>query len=119
MKRTILSFLTVFSVIGSGLAQDPNADNTGNNKKATHGSSVTAQDQSNDPADLNITADIRKAVVANEALSALAKNVKIITVKQTVTLRGPVETEKEKATILALAKKHGASKVTDEITIKE
>jgi osmotically-inducible protein OsmY len=119
MKRSFLTLLSAFAIVGATYAQDPNADNTGNNKKATDGTSVTAGDQSNDPADIKTTAEIRKAVVADDSLSALAKNVKIITVSQVVTLRGPVETEKEKATVLALAKKAGASNVKDEITIKE
>jgi hyperosmotically inducible periplasmic protein len=119
MKRITLTLLSVIAIAGSAWSQDTNADNTGNNKNATDGSSVTAGEQSNDPADIKTTADIRKMVMADDSLSALAKNVKIITVNQTVTLRGPVKTEKEKMTILAHAKSVGPKEVKNEITIKQ
>lgn len=119
MKRNILSLLSLCALSGALWAQDPNADNTGNNKKTTDGTSVTAGDQSNDAADIKMTADIRKMVVADDSLSMLAKNVKIITVDQVVTLRGPVETRKEQETILNHVKQAGAEKVNNEITIKQ
>ena len=81
--------------------------------------SQTATDQSNDPADIKITADIRKMVVNDGSLSMMAKNVKIITIDGVVTLRGPVETEKEKAAIESHAKHGGAKKITNELEIKK
>jgi BON domain len=47
------------------------------------------------------------------------KNVKIITIDGVVTLRGPVETEKEKAAIESHAKHGGAKKITNELEIKK
>jgi osmotically-inducible protein OsmY len=40
----------------------------------------------------------------------MAKNVKIVTIGGVVTLRGPVETDKEKSTIESHAKHAGAKK---------
>ena len=61
-------------------------------------------DQSENEADRTITQNIRKAITADDSLSTNAKNVKIITNDGTVTLRGPVKSEKEKADIEAKAK---------------
>ena len=54
---------------------------------------------------MRITQEIRKAVVANDALSVNAHNVKIITSGGVVTLRGPVNSADEKAAIYAEAKR--------------
>jgi hyperosmotically inducible periplasmic protein len=80
---------------------------------------VTATDQSNDPADLEMTEDIRKMVVGDDSLSMMAKNVKIVTIGGVVTLRGSVETEKEKAAIESHARHAGAKKITNELEIKK
>lgn len=118
MKRTALTLLSALAIVGTAWSQNTNADNTANNKKDADGQAVTPIDQSNDPADLKTTAEIRKMVVDDGSLSALAKNVKIITIDQVVTLRGPVETEKEKATIVAHVKHVGIKDINNEITVK-
>ncbi|MFH0343697.1 MAG: BON domain-containing protein [Chromatiales bacterium] len=64
---------------------------------------VTPVDQKEDATDLEITAAIRRAVVADESLSTNAHNVKIITQDGSVTLRGPVDSEAEKTRIAILA----------------
>jgi uncharacterized membrane protein len=99
-------------IAGSSWSQDKNA-------RDRDDQSVTATDQSNDPADLKLTADIRKMVVGDDSLSMMSKNVKIITVGGVVTLRGPVETEKEKAAIESHAKQGGAKNITNEPEIKK
>lgn len=120
MKRTTLTLLSALALTASAWSQNTNAaDNTANNKKDADGTTLTPVDQSNDPADIKTTADIRKMVIDDDSLSALAKNVKIITVDQVVTLRGPVETEKEKATIVTHAKHVNPKDIKNEITIKE
>lgn len=117
MKKTLLLFFTS-AVLAVGVQAQTNADNTGKNARDSDGGTLTATDQSNDPADLKMVAAIRKMVVADDSLSMLAKNVKIIVVGGVVTLRGPVETAKEKATIAAHAKHVGPKSVVDEIEIK-
>jgi osmotically-inducible protein OsmY len=78
------------------------ADNTARN--ATDTAAQTSGDQSESEADIQISANIRKAIVADESLSTNAHNVKVITSGGTVTLRGPVKSEQEKAAVEAKAK---------------
>ena len=119
MKLPVLTLLSTAAIVGIAWSQDPNADNTGKNTRDRDDQSQTATDQSNDPADIKMTADIRKMVVSDGSLSMMAKNVKIITIEGVVTLRGPVETEKEKAAIESHAKHSGAKKITNELEIKK
>jgi hypothetical protein len=93
-------------------------DNTGRNVRDRSGDTMTPVDQSNDKADLNLTQEIRKAIMADDSLSTNAKNVKIITANGIVTLRGPVNTPQEKATIEAKAQSiAGANKVDSQLEI--
>jgi hyperosmotically inducible periplasmic protein len=80
-------------------------DNTGRNVRDRGGDTVTPKDQSNKQADLHLTQQIRKALMADKALSTNAKNIKIITANGFVILRGPVNTPQEKATIEAKAQR--------------
>ena len=67
-----------------------------------------------------MTAAIRRAVVDDKSLSMTAKNVKIITANGVVTLRGPVNTAEEKATIANLAKSNAANaRIEDQIEVKD
>lgn len=74
----------------------PNADNTGRNVRDRNAQAMTPGDQSESEADRTITQKIRQAIVDDNSLSTNAKNVKIITVNGVVTLRGPVNTDKER-----------------------
>jgi hyperosmotically inducible protein len=99
--------------------QTKNADNTKINDRDRHGA-LTPMDQGNSKAEVNITAAVRKAVLADKTLSFTAKNVKIITVGSKVTLRGPVGSEQEKAAIEARAKQTaGVTEVDNQIEIKK
>jgi hyperosmotically inducible periplasmic protein len=79
------------------------ADNTGRNVRDAEARTLTPMDQSSDAADVETTQRIRHALMADGTLSTTAKNIKIITVNGTVTLRGPVETVSEQASILKKA----------------
>ena len=119
MKIATLALLSSAAIAGIAWSKDPNADNTGKNTRDRDDQSQTATDQSNDPADIKISADIRKKVVDDGSLSMMAKNVKIITVDGAVTLRGPVETDQEKAAIESHAKRSGAKKISNELEVKK
>jgi osmotically-inducible protein OsmY len=80
------------------------ADNTARNNRDYDTSNKTSFNQAENPTDLQISAAIRQAVVGDKSLSMNAHNVKIITAGGTVTLRGPVKSKEEKATIEAKAK---------------
>ena len=76
-------------------------DNTAVNVRDRGGDTLTAQNQSENPADRTVTQDVRKAIVADDSLSTDAKNVKVITVDGVVTLRGPVANEQERNKVAA------------------
>ena len=95
------------------------ADNTARNKQDKSGETKTPMDQSNDPADIKLVATIRKMVVDDKSLSATAKNCKIITNGGRVTLRGPVNTAEEKATVATHATMSaGKDKVDNQLEVK-
>ena len=88
-------------------------DNSGRNVRDRDDQNKTTGDQSENEADRTITQNIRRAVTADDSLSTNAKNVKIITNNGTVTLRGPVKSQKEKAEIEAKAKQVAGVKSVD------
>jgi hyperosmotically inducible periplasmic protein len=109
--------LAVLSV-ASARAQGYPADNSGKNVRDRQAAAVTSGDQSNTQSDLDITQEIRKAVIADKDLSTNAHNVKIITANGVVTLRGPVKSSAEKANIGAMAKHvAGVTRVDNQIEI--
>ena len=95
----------------------PSADNTKMNER-DKGKTLTPVDQSNAQPDLDTTQKIRQALMSNDALSTDAKNVKVITNAGVVTLRGPVKSDAEKATIETLAKQNaGSNRVDNQLEI--
>lgn len=82
----------------------PQADNTARNERDTSEAAKTPLDQSNSAGDIEISANIRKAIVADDSLSTNAHNVKIITNAGVVTLRGPVKSVQEKTAVETKAK---------------
>lgn len=94
------------------------ADNTKKNERDRNAGALTPGDQSESPADIAITQKIRQDVVKADGLSMTAKNVKIITINGVVTLRGPVNTDKEKTDIAAIAQRAaGVSRVDNQLEI--
>ena len=93
-------------------------DNSGRNVRDRDNQTKTPGDQSENEADRTITQNIRQALTADDSLSTNAKNVKIITNDGTVTLRGPVKSEKEKTDIEAKAKQvAGVKRVDNQIEV--
>jgi hyperosmotically inducible protein len=123
MKKISLSILCLSVLTWSAVAEDTNsspaADNTGRNERDRSGETQTSGDQSNSSADIQTTAAIRRAIMQDDSLSTMAKNVKIITENGVVTLRGPVKSGAEKAKIAELAKTHaGNAKVENQLEVK-
>jgi osmotically-inducible protein OsmY len=77
---------------------------TSMNTRDRSGNTTTPMDQSNEKADIDHLAEIRKAVNADDQLSMSGKNVKIMTHAGKVTLRGVVPTIAERDRIEALAR---------------
>jgi hyperosmotically inducible periplasmic protein len=120
MKPITLSLICICTLALSAAAQETNADNSATNKRDRSGETQTSGDQSNTKEDINLTAAIRRAVVKDTSLSSTAKNVKIITVGQTVTLRGPVNSADEKAKIEQLARSAAPSaKIDNQLEISK
>jgi osmotically-inducible protein OsmY len=94
-------------------------DNSGVNLRDRALGAMTAGQQSNAKSDIEITREIRRAVVKDHSLSMLAHNVKIVSANGSVTLRGPVKTEEEKTAIASKAEAiAGAGKVNDQLEVK-
>lgn len=109
-----LAGLTMLLAGPGTLCAAAQADNT----KANKDPGSTADQQKENKNDREITRQIRKAVVADKALSTYAHNIKIITTSGVVTLRGPVRTDDEKASIESKARgTAGVTEVKNELTI--
>lgn len=95
-----------------------NADDTRMNARDRQ-ATLTPISQGNSPAEIGITASIRRGVMRDQTLSFTAKNVKIITVGTKVTLRGTVHSDAERSTIEALARQTtGVTDVDDQLDVK-
>jgi hyperosmotically inducible protein len=100
-------------------ATSADADNTGTNKRDRNDNQPTADQQKNDKTDLDLTAEIRRSVMADKDLSTNAHNIKIIAENGKVTLKGPVATVAERTTIENKAKQvAGKANVTSMIDVK-
>ena len=125
MKIFIILLFSAFVITGCSKSEDKQVsqtavepDNSGRNVRDRDDQNKTAGDQSESEADRTITQNIRDAITADDALSTNGKNVKIITNDGTVTLRGPVKSEKEKSEIEAKAKQvAGVRKVDNQLEI--
>jgi hyperosmotically inducible protein len=121
--RHIQLFLTTALFIGGATCygQTPvQPDNTKVNKQDRAAGAVTADQQKQNAADLKLTKDIRRSIMADKSLSTYAHNVKIISQNGMVTLKGPVKSDAEKATVVAkaVAVAGGTDKVSDQISVK-
>lgn len=92
-------------------------DNTAQNEKEMRKDAVGPTDQGNSEKDVQITKDIRSGVMAAD-LSFNAKNIKIITRDEKVTLKGVVQSDAEHQTILKIAANHvDTAKLSDELKV--
>lgn len=124
MKSITLLLLSMALMVGCSKSEDKQVsqtvapDNSGRNVRDRDNQTKTPGDQSENEADRTITQNIRQAITADDSLSTNAKNVKIITNDGTVTLRGPVKSEKEKTDIEAKAKQvAGVKRVDNQIEV--
>ncbi len=104
--------------VTDGDGQPIAADNTGTNKRDRDDGEKTADDQKNAKSDLDLTAEIRRVIVKDKDLSTNAHNVKIIVQNGKVTLKGPVASKTERATVEKKAADiAGANKVVNEMAV--
>lgn len=92
-------------------------DNSAQNDEGTGKATPDPTDQGNSAKDLQITQDIRSGIMGSE-LSFNAKNVKVITLNEHVTLKGVVGSDAEHKAILRIAGNHANSgKITDDLKV--
>ena len=129
-KLVPLSLLAIGAIVGCDqpiVTNTPNTattptnvapDNTAVNERDRADNAKTPINQDENQADVTITAEIRKEVVAQPDFSLNAQNVKIITSQGKVTLRGPVNSDQERDTVVAIAKKiAGDDKVDNQLEV--
>jgi osmotically-inducible protein OsmY len=99
---------------------DNRADNTSRNRTDRDTTTKTPIDQDNSSTSTRIAAEIRRAIIADKAMSMNAQNCKVIVdAAGVVTLRGPVATKAEKDSIGAIAKTVvGVTRVVNELEVK-
>ena len=73
-------------------------------KATTKSTTTTSTTTVGTPQDIEVTRMIREELSSNDDLSVAAKNVEVVTVGNTVTLRGKVASEVEKQTVATTAK---------------
>jgi hyperosmotically inducible periplasmic protein len=115
----LAGILAAGTVVGLHAQNSTQPDNTKNNRQEATNGAVTADQQKNDRSDREVTKEIRKSVMSDKSLSTDAHNVKVITRGGAVTLKGPVNSEDERKTIVAKAEQvAGTGNVTDQLTVK-
>jgi osmotically-inducible protein OsmY len=93
-------------------------DNSGVNVRDRGNATITPSDQSNRRSDIEMTRQIRRALMKDKSLSTTARNVKVVTIDGNVTLRGPVNSEQEKTVIANKAVQiAGAGHVNDQLEV--
>jgi hyperosmotically inducible protein len=125
LKRIALMLILSSALLGLGTVTSaadskPTApDNSGVNVRDRAPEAMTADQQSNAKSDLTLTSEIRQAVVKDQSLSMTAHNVKIISANGRVTLRGPVDSRKEKIVIASKARAiAGKRNVDNQLEVK-
>lgn len=115
MRTLLLLLLSAAPLAACSKKSDPPpaADNTAKNQRET----PTADQAAQSGTDLELTAKIRKGIMAADGLSTNAQNAKIVVDKGSVTLVGPVASEEERAKLVAIATDAGAVKVTNQLEV--
>ena len=108
---------TSAAVAGLTACEKPSDSATSTPKPQT--AAPTPMDQGESESDRRISADIRKAVLAQEGLSVNAQNCKIICRDGVVTLRGVVASESESQVIQAKAASvPGVTSVSNQLEVR-
>ncbi len=114
MPTKVLRSLAIGVVAGFLTAAAPRPANAAaQSQNATAG----AAQQSNQTSDIEITRNIRRALIKDKSLSVEAHNVTIITKQGKVTLKGRVQSHAEKQTVASAAGNvAGVGNVDDQLT---
>lgn len=122
-KAIVTILFCAAASVSQGQTPDPSTkpDNTKVNKRDRNASEVTADQQKENATDQAMTKKIRRSIVADKSLSTYAHNIKIISQNGDVTLKGPVQSDDERKSVVAkaVAVAGSAEKVTDQISVKQ
>jgi hyperosmotically inducible protein len=101
-------------------AQSTQPDNTSVNKRDKNPDEATADRQKMNASDRDLTASIRKSVMADKSLSTYGHNVKIVSQNGVVTIKGPVRSDEEVQSIMGKAVEVAGSpdKVVNQMSVK-
>lgn len=112
--------LSLVQLCGVAAQQQSQPDNTKVNQRDRKPGAVTADQQKETAGDRELTAKIRKALVADKSLSTYAHNVKIVSQGGTVTLKGPVRSDAEAHAIVSKATELAGSsyRVVNQLDVK-
>ena len=116
----LLSPFWVGPVFSQTADAPPKTDNSVVNKRDRKTGAATADQQKMNAADRDLTAKIRRSVMADKSLSTYAKNVKIVSQDGTVTLKGPVRSDEEVKSIVskAVGITNNAAKVINQMSVE-
>src|SRR6202046_2805393 len=118
MPLMLTAMILVAPKPSSSKALQAQSDNTKMNKGDASNDATTADQQKMNAGDRAITQKIRAEIMKDKSLSTYAHNVKIITQDGKVTLKGPVRSADDKATIEAKAVAvAGADNVTNHLKV--
>lgn len=94
------------------------ADNSRRNDWDKKHNQVNADQQSNDMKDIEITQSIRQELMQDGNLSVYAKNIKVVTSRGKVVVKGPVYSEQERMMVEQIARNvAGDQNVQNQITV--
>ena len=112
--------LSLVQLCGVAAQQQSQPDNTKVNQRDRKPGAVTADQQKETAGDRELTAKIRKALVADKSLSTYAHNVKIVSQSGTVTLKGPVRSDAEAHAVVSKATELAGSsyRVVNQLDVK-
>jgi osmotically-inducible protein OsmY len=119
MKKELFLFSATCLLLTSCENRTHAPDNTARNARDRNTHAVTAGDQAENEADRTVTMQIRRTLMEDDSLSTNGKNVKIITINGVVTLRGPVNSDREKNEIGRKAREvTGVKNIDNQLEVK-
>jgi hyperosmotically inducible protein len=110
VRHRRIAVFAMASLLGAGCG-DQGGEPGGMDTRDDGGPSPLAQSEGGE--DVQVTQRIRQALVADDSLSTSAKNVTIVARDNTVTLRGDVQNEQERATIVQKVQQIAANRAID------
>jgi hyperosmotically inducible protein len=119
LRKWVLGTGAYLLVLSGPILGFQQPDNTKTNQQDRAQGGTTAEQQAENQVDRDLAKKIRKSIMDDKSLSNYAHNAKVIARNGTVTLKGPVRSEDERAAIEAKAVEiAGAANVKNGLTVK-